>query len=188
MPKSKIILKGVMLNPSRTAFIKILKKMGGRIDIKKTKKICGEDVGNITVKYSRLKGIKIPSSLSSFLIDEYPILSIAASLAKGKTSMNGLDELRHKESDRINSLVVNYKKLGIDIELKNNNLLIIGKKLNIKKHIIIKTFNDHRIAMSFSILGAFYNNKLKIDNKKCISISYPDFEKHFNFLIQKTGG
>ena len=188
MPKSKIILKDVMLNPSRTAFIKILKKMGGRIDIKKTKKICGEDVGNITVKYSRLKGIKIPSSLSSFLIDEYPILSIAASVAKGKTSMNGLDELRHKESDRINSLVVNYKKLGIAIELKNNNLLIIGKKLNIKKHIIIKTFNDHRIAMSFSILGAFYNNKLKIDNKKCISISYPDFEKHFNFLIQKTGG
>ena len=106
LPKSKITLKDVMLNPSRTAFIKVLKSMGGKIKLKKTKQICGEDVGNITAEYSKLKGINIPANQSAYLIDEYPILSIAASQAKGKTSMKGLDELRHKESDRIHSCLL----------------------------------------------------------------------------------
>ena len=108
LPKSKITLKNVMINPSRIAFIKILKKMGGKINIIKTRKVSGENVGNITVEYSNLKGINIPSSQSAFLIDEYPILSVAASQAKGMTSMKGLDELRYKESDRINSIVYNF--------------------------------------------------------------------------------
>ena len=110
MPKSKIVLKNVMLNPSRTAFLKILKKMGGKIKVKKTKKISGENIGNISVSHSKLKGINIPSSQSAYLIDEYPILSIAASQAAGKTIMKGLEELRYKESDRINSIVYNFKK------------------------------------------------------------------------------
>ena len=183
LPKSKITLKNVMINPSRIAFIKILKKMGGKINIIKTRKVSGENVGNITVEYSNLKGINIPSSQSAFLIDEYPILSVAASQAKGMTSMKGLDELRYKESDRINSIVYNFKKIGINIKEENNNLFIVGKKLNIKKNIKVKSFSDHRIAMSLSILNILYNKKLKIDNKKCINISYPDFEKHLNNLL-----
>ena len=183
LPKSKITLKNVMINPSRIAFIKILKKMGGKINIIKTRKVSGENVGNITVEYSNLKGINIPSSQSAFLIDEYPILSVAASQAKGMTSMKGLDELRYKESDRINSIVYNFKKIGINIKEENNNLFIVGKKFNIKKNIKVKSFSDHRIAMSLSILNILYNKKLKIDNKKCINISYPDFEKHLNNLL-----
>tara|TARA_Y100000816_G_scaffold236592_1_gene182476 strand:+ start:3162 stop:4442 length:1281 start_codon:yes stop_codon:yes gene_type:complete len=183
LPKSKITLKNVMINPSRIAFIKILKKMGGKINIIKTRKVSGENVGNITVEYSNLKGINIPSSQSAFLIDEYPILSVAASQAKGMTSMKGLDELRYKESDRINSIVYNFKKIGINIKEENNNLFIVGKKLNIKMNINVKSFSDHRIAMSLSILNILYNKKLKIDNKKCINISYPDFEKHLNNLL-----
>jgi 3-phosphoshikimate 1-carboxyvinyltransferase len=186
IPKSKITLKNVMLNPSRTAFLKVLKSMGGKLKIKKTKKVCGEEVGNITVEYSNLKGVNIPSSQSAFLIDEYPILSIAASQAFGKTTMRGLDELRHKESDRINSIIYNLKKVGIDIYEKNNNLFIHGNKIKVKKNTQIKSFNDHRIAMSFSILNVLFQNKLKIDNKKCISISYPDFQKHLNYLSKKT--
>ena len=183
LPNSKIILKNVMLNPSRIEFIKILKNMGGKLKIKKTKKTCGEDIGNITVEYSKLKGVSIPSSKSAFLIDEYPILSIAASQAKGKTYMNGLSELRHKESDRIKSIVHNFGKIGLNIRAKNDDLIIEGKKLKVNKNIKIKTFNDHRIAMSFSILNILLNKKLLIDNKKCINISYPDFEKHLNFLL-----
>ena len=129
LPKSKITLKDVMLNPSRTAFIKVLKKMGGKIKVKKTKQICGEDVGNITAEHSKLKGINIPANQSAYLIDEYPILSIPATQAKGKTIMKGLDELRHKESDRIQSIVFNLKKVGIEvISKKNSNLHIFGKK------------------------------------------------------------
>ncbi len=185
IPNSKIILKNIMLNPSRIAFLKILKKMGGKIKIKKTKNICGEEVGSITAEYSKLKGIKIPSSSSAFLIDEYPILSIAASQARGKTVMKGLNELRYKESDRIKSIIYNFKLLGIDAHEKNNNLSINGKKLELEKSVKIKSFDDHRIAMSFSILNILCQNKLKIDNQKCIAISYPDFKKHLKFLLKK---
>ena len=122
------------------------------------------------------------------LIDEYPILSIAACQAKGKTVMKGLDELRHKESDRINSIVTNFKKIGFKITNKKNDLIIYGKDIKIKKNIKIKTFDDHRIAMSFSILNIIYDNYLNIDNKDCISISYPHFEKHLNSLTVKTNG
>ena len=183
LPKSKIVLKNVMLNPSRIEFLKILKKMGGKIKVRKTNKLCGEDIGNITAEYSELKGINIPSSKSAYLIDEYPILSIAASQARGRTTMKGLSELRYKESDRIKSIVSNFKKLEIKFHLDNDDLFIFGKKLKIKKDIIIKTFNDHRIAMAFSILNILCKKKLKIDNKKCINISYPDFEKHLKQLL-----
>ncbi len=183
IPRSSITVKNVMLNPTRIAFLDVLKNMGGKIKVKKTKKICGEDVGNIQVKYSVLKGVNVPSSKSAFLIDEYPILSIAASQAKGKTIMKGVEELRHKESDRIKSIIYNLKKVGIEIREKDNNLTIYGGKLNIDKRIKIKSFDDHRIAMSFSILNILCGQKLTIDNKKCISISYPDFEKHLNYLL-----
>ena len=188
VPNSKVTLKNIMLNPSRIAFLKILKQMGGKLKIKKTRKICGEEVGNISAEYSQLKGVIIPSSLSSFLIDEYPILAIAASQARGTTVMKGLSELRHKESDRINSILFNFKKLGINITEKNDNLSIYGKKLKVDKNLVIKSFNDHRIAMSFSILNILFQNKLKIDNTKCIAISYPDFKKHLNYLLKKNNG
>ena len=158
--------------------------MGGKITVKKTKNICGESVGTIKIEYSKLKGINIPSSLSSFLIDEYPILSIAASQAKGKTTMKGLEELRYKESDRIKSITYNFKRIGIDILEKGNNLEIHGKNLEIDKEIKIKTYGDHRIAMSFSILSLLYKRKLKIDNLQCIAISYPEFNNHLNYLLR----
>ncbi len=188
VPKSRIILKNILLNPSRLEFIKILKSMGGNIKVKKTKNISGEDVGNIEVKHSKLKGVNISSSRSAFLIDEYPILSIAASQARGKTVMKGLSELRHKESDRVISISYNLRKIGINVKIIKDDLSIEGKTLNIKNKIKIKTFNDHRIAMSFSILNTLFDGKLKIDNKKCISISYPDFEKHLNYLLVNNDG
>lgn len=184
LPKSKITLNNILLNSTRIEFIKILKKMGGKITVKKTKNICGESVGTIKIEYSKLKGINIPSSLSSFLIDEYPILSIAASQARGKTTMKGLEELRHKESDRIKSITYNFKRIGIDILEKDNNLEIHGKNLEIDKEIKIKTYGDHRIAMSFSILSLLYKRKLKIDNLQCIAISYPEFNNHLNYLLR----
>ena len=184
-PCSKIVLKNVMLNPTRIAFLKILKKMGGKIEVEKTKSICGEEVGNITAQHCKLKGINIPSKMSALLIDEYPILSIAASQASGKTVMNGIDELRHKESDRIHSIATNLKKIGFNIRSSKSHLIIQGKNISLKRKIKIKTFNDHRIAMSFAILSIIYNNYLKIDNKKCISISYPDFENHLKKLLVK---
>ena len=183
-PGSKITLKNVMLNPTRIEYIKILKKMGGKIFIKKTGNISGEQCGNISVSYSKLKGININKSLSPFLIDEYPILSIAASCATGETIMNGVSELRHKESDRIKSIVLNLKKVGVKAKNIRDNIHIIGCSNLNKKICKIKTYGDHRIACSFMIL-ALLNRKIEIDNEKCVSISYPKFKKDLKSLLKK---
>ena len=183
IPKSNITLKNIALNKTRIAFIDVLKKMGGMIKIKKTKTISGEDVGEINVRHSLLYGIKISPNSSPYLIDEYPILSVAASQAKGITIMRGLSELRHKESDRIKSIVNNLTKIGFKVSSKKDDIIIKGtKKINLKNIVKIKTYGDHRIAMSFSILSLLYENKLIIDNESCISISYPDFKKHLETL------
>ena len=188
VPNSKIILKNVMLDQLVQYYIKILKKMGGKIKIKKTKKLSGENVGEIHVKYSQLKGVNIEASLAPQLIDEYQIISIAATQAKGRTTMKGLSELRHKESDRIKSIVYNLKKIGFRIKSIRNDIVIKGGVSNLKKKTNIRTFNDHRIAMSFLILKLVYKEKIIVDNEKCISISYPEFEEHLDKLIVNHNG
>ena len=183
IPKSMITLKNIALNKSRTAFIDVLKKMGGKIKVKKTKTISGEDVGNIQVSYSLLNAIEVKASSSPYLIDEYPILSIAASQAKGVTIMKGLSELRHKESDRIKSITTNLSKIGFKVISKKDDIFIKGSnELQVIDQKKIKTYGDHRIAMSFTILSLLYKNKLIIDDDSCISISYPDFKKHLKKL------
>jgi len=183
IPKSNIILKDIALNKTRIEFINVLRRMGGKIKVKKTKTLSGEDVGNIEVSHSILNGVKISASSSPYLIDEYPIISIAATQAKGTTTMNGLSELRHKESDRIKSITTNLSKLGFQATSRKDNISIKGSKnIKITNPIKIITYGDHRIAMSFSILGLLYKNNLVIDNESCISISYPDFKKHLEKL------
>ncbi len=183
IPNSNITLKNIALNKTRIAFIDILKKMGGIIKVKKTSSVSGESVGDIKISHSILKGIKIKASLSPYLIDEYPILSIAATQAKGVTIMEGLSELRHKESDRIKSITTNLSKLGFSINNKKDNISIKGSKnIKINNQVRIKTYGDHRIAMAFSILSLLYENKLVLDDEACISVSYPNFKRHLNEL------
>ena len=182
VPDSKIILKNVCLNRTRIEYINILKKMGGKIKVTKGKTKAGEIIGSIGVQYSKLKGINIPKELSPYLIDEYPILSIAASVAQGTTKMNGLEELRYKESDRIKSIHENLKKLKIKCEVKNNNITIKGSNINPIGKVNIKTFGDHRIAMSFKVMELICKNQLSFDDQECINISYPDFNKHLNSI------
>ena len=183
-PGSKITLKNVMLNPTRVEYLKILKKMGGKISVKKTDNVSGEQCGNISVRYSKLKGININKLLSPLLIDEYPILSIAASCATGETIMNGVGELRHKESDRIKSIILNLNKVGVKAQNVGDNIHITGSSSLNKKNCKIKTFGDHRIACSFMILALLKKN-IEIDNEKCVSISYPKFKKDLKSLLKK---
>ena len=180
---SKITLKNILLNPTRIEFINVLKKMGGKIRISNKKVVCGETVGNISAEYSKLKGTIVRAGMSSLLIDEYPILAIAATQSKGITKFYGLEELRYKESDRIKSITENLKRLGFKVITQNNNIIIHGSKHVIKKSVKIRTFNDHRIAMAFSILSIIYEYKISLDNEKCIAISYPDFKKHIKELL-----
>tara|TARA_B100000965_G_C19574626_1_gene750744 strand:- start:593 stop:1942 length:1350 start_codon:yes stop_codon:yes gene_type:complete len=181
--KSQITLRDVVLNKTRIAYISILKKMGGKIKVQKTKMRSGEQLGSISVSSSKLKGISIPASLSPFLIDEYPILAIAASCAKGITTMKGLKELRFKESDRIKSIHNNLKLCSVDSKVLKDNIIIKGKENIRGSKRVIKTYNDHRIAMSFYILGLVTEKAIKLDNEECIKISYPNFKKDLKQLI-----
>ena len=184
-PNSNIKLLDVSLNKTRITYLSILKKMGGKIKIKKTKIRSGEQLGTIAVSASSLKGITIPAKLSPYLIDEYPILSIAASQAKGITYMKGLDELRHKESDRIKSIVEMLKSFGINTKIKKNDIKIYGSgSKEVKCNKTIKVYSDHRIALSASILGIISSNSVKLDDGgKSMSTSYPNFKNDLKKLI-----
>ena len=182
VPGSKITLKNVCLNKTRIEYINILKQMGAKIRIKKGRIRAGELTGSIQAEYSKLKGVNIPKNLSPYLIDEYPILSIAASVAKGTTKMNGLEELRFKESDRIKSIYENLKKLKINCSVKKDDISITGSDINPNGRVKIKTFGDHRIAMSFKVMELICNQKLSFDDLSCINISYPDFNKHLESI------
>ncbi len=187
VPNSKIILKNVSLNKTRIEYISVLKKMGAKIKLVKGKKRAGELTGSIQVKYSKLKAVTIPKNLSPYLIDEYPILSIAASVAKGTTIMKGLEELRYKESDRIKSIYNNLKKLKIDCLVKKDDISITGSEVLPNGGAKIKTFGDHRIAMSFKVMNLICERQLSFDDLECINISYPDFNKHLESIIIKDG-
>lgn len=183
LKQSKITLLDVVLNETRIAYISVLKKMGGKIIVKKTKIRSGEQLGTISVSASSLRGISIPAKLSPFLIDEYPILAVAASCAKGTTVMKGLKELRFKESDRIKSIHNNLRLFSIDCTVLKDDIMIKGKENIQGSKRIIKTYNDHRIAMSFYILGLVTKKTIKLDDEECIKISYPNFKKDLKKLI-----
>ena len=183
-PGSNILLKNICLNKSRIAYIKILKKMGGNITVKNEKKLSGEIVGSIKAKYSKLKAIKISKNIAPYLIDEYPILAIAATQAQGTSIMKGLAELRVKESDRLNSIYTNLKSCGIDTKIKEDDLYITGSSDILIGGNKINSYHDHRIAMSFSILNLICKNQLRINNLKCISISYPNFNKDLKNILR----
>ena len=180
---SKVTIKNVLLNPTRTGILDVLKKMKAKIKIKNKKIICGEVVGDIEVKSSNLKATTVPEKMAPRLIDEYPILFIAACFAKGTSKFNGIEELRVKESDRIKSMEDGLKPLGVKISSTKNSVKITGSnsfKLNQKIKIDAK--GDHRIAMSFYVLSQVLNKPFKIKDFNYVKTSFPSFTKTINQL------
>ncbi len=176
VPDSEIKIKNVCLNELRTGFYISIREMGGSIEFVNQRNISGDIVGDIIVKYSKLKGITVPENRVPSMIDEFPIFCILACFAKGKTVMKGIQDLRNKESDRIKEIVENLKKFGFSVTSTTNSISIIGgKKVNPKKEIIIDSKFDHRIAMSFLCLGLSMENGVKVKNAETISTSFPSF-------------
>ena len=175
---SEVLIKNVGLNDTRVGIIEVIKKMNGNIEIIDEKEICGEKVGDLLVRYSpNLIGTTIDKDLIPKLIDEIPIIAILATRAEGNTIIKDAAELKVKESNRIKSVVDNLKLLGANVEELEDGMIIKGKSsLSGGK---IKTFNDHRIAMSFSIANLISNQSIILDNDKCIDISFPGY---FNLL------
>ena len=175
-PKSEIKIKKVNVNKTRTTFFKILKKMNANIEISNKKKISSEQIADITFKSSKLKGIHLKKKTVANMIDEIPIFSILASFAKGKSSFTGGNELKNKESNRIKSIYEGLAACKIKVKKSVDGLKITGnEKKDNPKNVKIKTYDDHRIAMAFLIMGLASKKKIIIDNPDCIKTSFPNF-------------
>jgi 3-phosphoshikimate 1-carboxyvinyltransferase len=172
---SNITLKNVGINPLRTGIITSLQEMGGDIIILNTKTINGELVADIKVCYSKLKAINVPASRSAFMIDEYPIFAVACAFAFGTTTMNGLAELKVKESNRLMMIANNLQSCGVKVVVGSDSLEITGGVNQAKEIIKLSTALDHRIAMSALIMGLNLNCGIEIDDSTIINTSFPQF-------------
>ena len=180
---SKVTIKNVLLNPTRTGILDVLKKMKAKIKIKNKKTVCGEIVGDIEAKSSNLKATTVPEKMAPRLIDEYPILFIAACFAKGTSNFKGIEELRVKESDRIKSMEDGLKPLGVKVSSTKSSVKITGtNSFKLNKKIKIDAKGDHRIAMSFYVLSQVLNKSFKIKDFNYVKTSFPSFTKTINKL------
>jgi len=185
-PESEVIIKNVGLNPTRNGLLKVLALMGADIEIKNLKNMCNEESGDIVVRSSNLNGVDIPEDIIPNIIDEIPILSIAAAFAAGTTNIKNAAELRVKESDRINAIAEGLKKLHINHEVFDDGLSIIGTNGLVDVNEEINSFDDHRIAMSFLIAGIRSKNGVRVKNCKNIETSFPHFKDIMNSLGMKV--
>ena len=182
--KSKLCIKDVGLNYYRTGLIDILQKMNAKILITNKTLVNGEMIGDIHVSSSKLTSTSVNKAIIPRLIDELPILFVAASFAKGTSKFIGLEELKFKESDRLNSMAIALKNSGVAIKQNDNSLSISGNNSQ-AGGIMVKTFRDHRIAMSMLIFGLASENKIIIDDKKMIKTSFPNFKEILNSVGAK---
>lgn len=171
VPNASVVLKNVLLNPTRIEAYKILQQMGAKVEFREVDNTF-ESIGDIAISYSELKGVDVSERIS-WLIDEIPALAIAMAMAKGKSVVKNAKELRVKESDRIGATVVNLKKCGIDVRELDDGFEIIGSsEFNSCE---VDSYGDHRIAMSFAVAGIRSNGSITIQNGEAINVSFPNF-------------
>ena len=182
IPNSKITISNVGINPLRTGIIVSLREMGASIKLTNIRETGGNKIADLTAKGGPLKGAIIPSNRAPSMIDEYPILAIAAAFANGSTEMTGLKELRVKESDRIESVIKGLKLCGVNVEQTQDSLTVHGNGKPPKGDAFISSEFDHRIAMAFLILGMASLNPITIDNPDSIQTSFPNFAGIMNSL------
>ena len=181
---SRVILKNIGLNPLRTGLLEVLKKMNAKIIIEKKKIINGEVVGDIIVSSSELISTKVESSIAPKLIDEFPILFVAACFAKGRSVFKGLQELKFKESDRLSTMAEALRNSGVNVKTTDNSMEINGANSQ-RGGCFISTKNDHRIAMSMLIFGLASDKDVLIDDPSMIKTSFPNFKNILNKINAK---
>jgi 3-phosphoshikimate 1-carboxyvinyltransferase len=181
MPGAKLVIKNVGLNPTRTAILDVLIRMGADINVVRHPDECGEPYGDVEVHGKELQGTEIKPEEVPNLIDEVPVLAVAGALAQGKMVIRNARELRVKESDRIATVVQNLKAMGADLEEFEDGMEISGG--NSLKGAELESFGDHRIAMAFAIAGLFASGETLINNTDCIDTSYPGFADHLETIL-----
>ncbi|MER2536769.1 MAG: 3-phosphoshikimate 1-carboxyvinyltransferase [Rhizobiaceae bacterium] len=176
VPGSDIVIENVLMNPTRTGLVATLLEMGARIDRLNPRSAGGEDVADLRVRSSELRGVAVPPERAPSMIDEYPVLAAAAAFAEGETVMEGVEELRVKESDRLSAVANGLKANGVDCDEGDSFLRVRGRPDG--KGIgggLVETHLDHRIAMSFLVMGLASEKKVTIDDRAMIATSFPQF-------------
>ncbi len=179
---SELRLRNVLLNETRIGILKVLWQMNADIQIENETEINGEKSGDLVIKSSELTNTEIGKDIVPNIIDEIPILSVAGVFAEGNFVIRNAKELRFKESDRISAMCDNYKKLGLNCNEFDDGFEVYGEVKN--SNVLIETFDDHRIAMAFSILGMLTDKQLRINNFECVSVSNPDFLNQVRLIAQ----
>lgn len=177
MPNSQITVTNVGINPTRTGIIDVLKDMGADITLENVHTSAGETVANITVRSSSLKGTTVGGDIIPRLIDELPIIAVAAVFADGQTVIKDAQELKVKETNRIRAVVDEFNKCGIDITETDDGMIINGGKSIHGAD--FKTYGDHRMAMSLTVLAQLANGESTLDDSDCACVSYPTFFDDF---------
>lgn len=174
-PGSGLTVRSVMVNPLRTGLLKTLSEMGAELRIEKRRQAGGEEVADITAEFSRLHGVEVPAARAPSMIDEYPILAVAAACAEGITVMHGLAELRVKESDRLAAILSGLRACGVDARDEGDTLIVKGTGAAPRGGTSVAAHHDHRIAMSFLVLGLASEQSVEVDSATMIATSFPDF-------------
>jgi 3-phosphoshikimate 1-carboxyvinyltransferase len=177
-PGSAVTVEGVLLNPLRAGLLATLREMGADLVIENQREAGGEPVGDVTARHSALRGVEVPASRAPSMIDEYPILAVAAAYAEGPTTMRGIGELRVKESDRIAMMAAGLAACGVGVEEEPEGMIVAGTAR--ANHRVagggrVRTHGDHRIAMSCLILGLGADQPVAVDEPGMIATSFPGF-------------
>ena len=182
VPQSKIILKNVGLNPTRTGIIDVVQSMGGNIKILDKREVSGEDVGDLEIEYSELSCCTVAGEIIPRLIDELPVIAVLATQAYGDTIVKDAKDLRNKESDRISTIVKELRKIGANIEEFDDGFVVHGKT-KLTGGAEIETYHDHRLAMSMYVAGLVCEKEILIKDFDWVNISFPEFCKCFEALL-----
>jgi 3-phosphoshikimate 1-carboxyvinyltransferase len=174
-PGSDVVIEGVMMNPLRIGLITTLIEMGASIERVAEREEGGETVADLRVQASRLNGVDVPAERAPAMIDEYPILAVAASFAQGTTRMNGLHELRVKESDRLAAVAAGLAANGVTHRIEGDDLIVEADGTAPKGGGLVATHLDHRIAMSFLVMGLATREAVRVDDGAMIATSFPSF-------------
>jgi 3-phosphoshikimate 1-carboxyvinyltransferase len=187
---SDVTVENILLNPTRTGLIVTLVEMGANITIANQRTVGGEEVGDLHVLSSRLTGVTVPPERAPSMIDEYPVLAIAAAFAEGDTLMQGIGEMRVKESDRIAMVAAGLAANGVTAEEGTESLKVHGAA-SVPGGGTVATRLDHRIAMSFLVLGLASDKPVTVDDATTIATSFPDFRSQMERLgarFEDAGG
>ncbi len=183
VPNSRIVLKNVGLNKTRTGIIDVLKQMGANLEINEVDAKGGEPYGDLTISTSSLKGIEISGDVISRLIDEIPIIALLATQAEGTTIIKDAAELKVKETNRIDTVVSELKKLGADIEATDDGMKIHGKT-PLQGGAVVSSYGDHRIGMMLGIAACITKQAVEIEDTDAVRVSYPNFFEHIEYLTK----